>query len=548
MLLDPTIECRRTSDMNMSLEMPGLHVTPEASDDEASDLNTSNTLHLMVEAVNIIHSEKEMMSPPNNDSNSIGHSYNAPYLNVYNANFHWNEEGQPYSATEEQTVCSPYNLLEPDEWKLYPYISNSTIMNDEYFVIEDNLTSLPTEHRSLIDLLLQRPSVGDKIMSEVPKQPVILRVTDTDFDKFKQQLAESKNKHNIKQSSSPGSSSYHNTRKTEWINIIENYINQTNDGCVFMYSRHHWSTAKTISRNSEKKQFLLSADATCKFSTCKCSFHAILYDDATLHIKYSGYISHSPSEHRARPIRGSRRESIAEQLSSGLKPDQLRLKQLGRLSNDNRLYGNRNIVGSSPHVFRKIRSETKSALMLDPDLGTSLVKIQNEQQKEIRPEQPLPGYLQDISILPLRLVCFTYGGLKLWETVASTVPVSWDATGGVVMNRGKKVFYYELTISSISASGVSKKSRSGPSFPVTSMLSTSHTTMDLVHWINTFEAAWYKIHGYGKTFPKPPVIHCDGAYVFQLAAIRIFTKDENMAEYLQRCWRIVNSTANTNDL
>ncbi|CAF1295735.1 unnamed protein product [Didymodactylos carnosus] len=58
MLLDPTIECR-TSDMNMSLEMPDLHVTPEASDDEASDLNTSNTLYLMVEAVNIIHSDKK---------------------------------------------------------------------------------------------------------------------------------------------------------------------------------------------------------------------------------------------------------------------------------------------------------------------------------------------------------------------------------------------------------------------------------------------------------------------------------------------------------
>ncbi|CAF1044172.1 unnamed protein product [Didymodactylos carnosus] len=94
----------------------------EPGDDEASDLSTLNTLHLMVEAVNIIHSDEEMtnslhseettrsksvttsheveycigkeendrelnrmeMSPPNNDSNSIGHSYNAPYLNVYN--------------------------------------------------------------------------------------------------------------------------------------------------------------------------------------------------------------------------------------------------------------------------------------------------------------------------------------------------------------------------------------------------------------------------------------------------------------------------------
>jgi hypothetical protein len=314
-----------------------------------------------------------------------------------------------------------------------------------------------------------------------------------------------------------------------------------------MYQDHHYSIAKST-KSSSGGQFIMSADAKCGSSECTCSFHSIVYNNGNLTIQFKGKICHSPSEQRSRPYRGSNRRRIAEQLTSGLTPDQLRLKQLGRLTADNRKFGNLNLVGSSPHVFRKIRSEAKTSLMRDKDLSTSLEKIKEEQAKEINAGKPVPGYLQTISISPLRLTLLTEGGLVLWHEVGDKVPVSWDATGGIVMTKGKRVFYYELTIANFSTRPVTTKNLSGPSFPVTSMLSTTHTTMDLVQWLQDFEAAYRKLYGFKHPFPKPPIVHSDGALVFQMAALRFFNGDTTLSIYLKRCWAIINKKATNDDL
>lgn len=336
-------------------------------------------------------------------------------------------------------------------------------------------------------------------------------------------------------------------RDMEWIKWFEKYVSKLNGNCVFMYQDHHCSAAKVMAMEGSK-QLLMSADAECTFSACKASFHAIVYANGQLSIEFRGYIQHSPSEQRARYFRGSDRALIAEKLTNGQSPDQLRLKQLGQLTDDNRKFGNYNAVGCSPHVYQKIRSEAKTALMLDKDLSASLEKIKEQQAKEINVGKTTPGYLQTISISPLRLVFFTEGGLVLWNRVGNKVPVSWDATGGVVINRERRVYYYEMTIANISSRAVTNRDLSGPSFPLTAMLSTSHTTMDLVQWLHDFEAAYHKLYGFKMVFPKPPIIHSDGALVFQMAALRFFNGDSTMSTYLKRCWSIVNKTAKKEDV
>ncbi|CAF4741621.1 unnamed protein product, partial [Rotaria magnacalcarata] len=72
--------------------------------------------------------------------------------------------------------------------------------------------------------------------------------------------------------------------------------------------------------------------------------------------------------------------------------------------------------------------------MLDKDLTTSLQKIKEEQAKVINVGKRVPGYLQTITICPLRLIHFTEGALILWNKIGSNVPISWDATGGIVMS------------------------------------------------------------------------------------------------------------------
>ncbi|CAF1397709.1 unnamed protein product [Rotaria sp. Silwood1] len=80
------------------------------------------------------------------------------------------------------------------------------------------------------------------------------------------------------------------------------------------------------------------------------------------------------------------------------------------------------------------------------------------------------------------------------------------------------------------------------------MLSTTHTTMDLVQWLQEFEAAYRKLYGFKFPFPKPPIVHSDGALVFQMAAMRFFNGDTTISSYLKRSWAIVNRTATNEDL
>ncbi|CAM4849843.1 unnamed protein product, partial [Rotaria magnacalcarata] len=232
----------------------------------------------------------------------------------------------------------------------------------------------------------------------------------------------------------------------------------------------------------------------------------LIYLKNMYHKRMIGKIVHSPSEQRARPIRGTHRLSVAEKLTSGLSPDQLRLKEQGHLTENN----------------------PKSSLMLDKDLTTSLQKIKEEQAKVINVGKRVSGRLLTITISPLRLILFTEGALILWNKIGSNVPISWDATGRIVMSRGKRVYYYELTVTNIASRSVTTKNLSGPSFPITSMLSSTHTTMDLVRW--------------------SPIVHSDGSLVFQLTAMRFFNGDNTMSAYLKRSWIIVNRKATNEDL
>ncbi|CAF1549658.1 unnamed protein product, partial [Rotaria sordida] len=245
-------------------------------------------------------------------------------------------------------------------------------------------------------------------------------------------------------------------------------------------------------------------------------------------------------EIRARPFRGSCRQEIQKYTKLGATPGAVRRQKLQSMSVENKEAGNRNVVGRSPSVLRKTASEANVNLRRDADLEKSLHCIKAEQAEKIFPGESIPGYLQEISVDPLRLICFTAGGIVMYHQNASTMPLSWDATGGIVVNRGKRVYYYELSMPNLS--------KGGPSLSVTAMLSTSHGTVDIIHWMNCFIEKYKMVYGFAKPFPKPPVIHSDRALVFLLAGIQLFNGDETMNLYIERCWRIIQGRASQQDL
>ncbi|CAF1647365.1 unnamed protein product, partial [Adineta ricciae] len=326
-------------------------------------------------------------------------------------------------------------------------------------------------------------------------------------------------------------------RNLEWTVIMDGYIQQSNDYCVFVYERHYFSFGN---KRKKRAKYFMSISAHCKFSTCTCTFKATIDKNGKLKVNYKGQIRHLKGEIHSRPQRGSRRQKLQQLSALGVSPNALHLEQYKRLTENNKKSGNRNVVGSSPSVIRKISSEGNVKSRRHDKTLESLHKIKEEQAKTIYPSESLPGYLQAISADPLRVICFTAGGLRVYQRCALNMPLSWDATGGIVINRQKRIYYYELTMQNLI--------KKGPSFPITVMLSESHGTGDIVHWMNYFKEKYKETFGFRNTFPKPPIIHSDRALVFLLAAIEVFNFDETMARYIERCWRIVQGTANKRDL
>lgn len=345
------------------------------------------------------------------------------------------------------------------------------------------------------------------------------------------------NKKNTAPSSDIDTHKDNRRRNLEWTVIFDAYVKYSNDYCVFAYDRHHFTNRSTIGNST---QFFMSVDAHCKFDTCYCRFHAILNENGELRVNYCGKIIHKIDEIHARPIRGSRPEELQQFTNLGVSPAALHLQQIKTMSVDNKNAGNRNVVGSSPSVIRKISAEANIKLRRDNDIYKSLHELKAEQAKNIFPAEQIPGYLQEISTDPLRLILFTAAGVASYHQFALNMPLSWDATGGIVINRTKRIYYYELTMSNLS--------KGGPSLAITSMLSESHGTMDIVHWMNCFIEKYKQAYGFSHPFPKPPVIHSDRALVFLLAGIQIFNNDETMDRYIERCWRIVRQTASKRDL
>ena len=306
-----------------------------------------------------------------------------------------------------------------------------------------------------------------EVIQEIERRKAVI-VVQSDMEKFlKFREEHSKNlKKNKSTDLDDGSKADNQKRNLEWTVLLDAYVRHSNDYCVFIYDRHHFTSRSNISNTHI---FFMIADAHCKFDKCSCQFHAILNENGQLKINYSGNIAHPIGEIHARPIRSSRREELQQFTTLGATPGALHLQQLKSMSADNKKAGNRNGVGLTSSVIRKISSEGNTKLRRDDDIDKSLRELKNEQVKKIFPAEQIPGYLQQISTEPLRLICFTAGGVAAYHKFALNMPLSWDATDGIVINRDRRIFYYELTMSNLS--------KGGPSLPITVMLSETHGTI-----------------------------------------------------------------------
>ena len=106
---------------------------------------------------------------------------------------------------------------------------------------------------------------------------------------------------------------------------------------------------------------------------------------------------------------GAKRDTTTE-LVSRYPPTYLRHHALAALPHDVFALGNRDGIGRSKHVLQKIASEGRNILRLDSDIIKLLQILRHTLIKVEMYKQALKGYIQEILVVPFRVVCFTEGG------------------------------------------------------------------------------------------------------------------------------------------
>ena len=219
--------------------------------------------------------------------------------------------------------------------------------------------------------------------------------------------------------------------------------------------------------------------------------------NVTINVMFDGSICHISSERHARKISlSARKETQKHFLRTHVSPSKEYIERIiiMQLKPGQYAAGNRDNVGCSPAVLRKISSEARLALQDDKNLISSLLIL----KKDIERDEPklyegennhtpaVSGYIQCIQASPFAVICFNDAAVRLYHEVAKTNSIFCDATGTIVSVSNEKqmkavTYYYSLVIK--------HPVRGKPPIAVAELISTDHTVLTVSYFLNCFRRA-----------------------------------------------------------
>eukprot|EP00731_Ephydatia_muelleri_P021183 Em0013g910a len=149
-------------------------------------------------------------------------------------------------------------------------------------------------------------------------------------------------------------------------------------------------------------------DAATKLTISNKSIQA---DNVIAQVNFTGFVHHATGEKQARKISSSVRSQLKQHFqSTHVAPSKEYHKQLKMLASEQYAAGNRDGVGCSSSVMRKISSEARLALRFDEDLIASLLLLRNciikSENESIAKPRVVKGFIQHIHASPFSVICF----------------------------------------------------------------------------------------------------------------------------------------------
>ena len=336
------------------------------------------------------------------------------------------------------------------------------------------------------------------------------------------------------------------TINPSWVHIMANGLSEINQCCCFAFKRH-WK--KQV---QSRKQFssIFRADAYCTFSSCpvtarlsitKQNIHA---DSVIVEVMFTGSTQHITGETKARHISLSVRNDIQQHFQmTHTAPSKEYHQRLIALSSEQYASGNRNGVGCSSSVIRKISSEARLAMQCDKDLIMSLLILQTEFLMEsVSSNKSVKGFIQHINVAPFSVICYNEASVRLYHEIAKSSPLFCDATGTIValpkkIGKQPTVYYYAIVL---------KHSVDGKApIAVAELITEDHTVLSISFFLQSFRRAKSLLYG-ACNLINPGQVIIDRSQVLLISFLQVYCM-ESIGDYLHRAFRIVSGSGKPKD-
>ena len=311
---------------------------------------------------------------------------------------------------------------------------------------------------------------------------------------------------------------------------------------------------KNISRKSST--FIFKALAYCTFYSCNVSAMLsvkscdVSGDVVTIHVECSGTICHTIGEKHARRFSHCIRQDLYKHFQdTHVAPSKEYINRLLNITDEQFTAGNRDGVGATTSVLKKISSESRLVQQEHSDLITSLSilrkkLIENESKTQAlnKKNTPIQGFIQCIQAHPFSVICFNDTGVRLYHQMAKYSPIFCDATGTIVsvpsIDGAKTTMYYYAIVIKHPVEGKAP-------IPVAELITSDHTVLSLCYFMETFRRAEGLIFGFSSiTYPLQFII--DRSMVFLLSILHVYNS-ESLQDYLERTFRIVTGSGTVKD-
>ncbi|KAK6171869.1 hypothetical protein SNE40_018293 [Patella caerulea] len=200
-----------------------------------------------------------------------------------------------------------------------------------------------------------------------------------------------------------------------------------------------------ISERKFKNKSLFMATGQCTFADCSVKLKLKMTVIPQMVITYERSICHHITHPGSRPITKAERRELYKNFEHGANPNKVAGNTLVSKEADVLISGNLNDIGSNKNVLQKVASESNQTGRMDRDTFNSLLSLKTK----FKSGCPVGiGFIQNIGFDPFFVYFWSENSIQLWNNIAKTGTVYFDATGNVCrkMSDGSTILYYEIAL------------------------------------------------------------------------------------------------------